>query len=135
MLDREIGLTGKDPKKSAKSPAEGVARVEREGTIDQPDHRTDILAEIRQHEGGNGEDARVVLRHLGCLPSEIAGHISGHLRLFSPAVDDELHVAGRRPGECWPVTRIDRDRPFEQSQSLEDPLLSYGKVDSNGAQV
>ena len=45
-------------------PAAGEARVERQRTVDQPDHGADILAELRQHKGGVGEDARVVLAHL-----------------------------------------------------------------------
>jgi hypothetical protein len=49
MLDREIGLTGKGPEKAAYKPAAGEARVEYQRTIDQPDHRTHVLAEVRQH--------------------------------------------------------------------------------------
>jgi len=47
MLDREIGLTGQHPDNAAQIPAAGIARVERERTVDQPDHGTDILAKIR----------------------------------------------------------------------------------------
>src|SRR5437660_11050257 len=110
MLEREIGLAGIYPEKAAHKPAAGIARVERERTVDQPDHRADILAEIRQHEGGVGEDARVVPRYLERLPSEIAGLAAGCLQVFSPAVSDEPHVAERRPGECRGVMPIDRDR-------------------------
>ena len=60
MLDREIRLTGKGPENAADMPAAREARVERERTVDQPDHGADILAEPRQHIGGVGEDARVV---------------------------------------------------------------------------
>ena len=52
-------------------PAAGKARVERERTVDQPDHGADILAETSQRKGGVGEDARVVLGHLERPPSEI----------------------------------------------------------------
>ena len=135
MLDREIVLTGKDPEKAAHKPAAGEARVERQRTVDQPDHGTDILAELRQHLGGVGEDARVVLRHLERLPSKIAGLAAICLRRFGPAVNDEPHVADRRPGKCRPVMRIDRDRLIEQSQSLENPLLRYWKEDRKRAQV
>src|SRR6266851_9235408 len=90
MLDREIGLAVPDPQKAADRPAAGGARVERERAVDQPDHGTDVLAESRQHLGGIGEDARVVLRHLERLSSEIAALAAGCLRLFGPAVIDEL---------------------------------------------
>src|SRR4029077_11126705 len=73
MLDREIGFTGIYPEKAAHKPAEGEARVEHQRTVDQPNHRTDILADLRQHEGCVGKDARVVGRRVGRLPSEIAG--------------------------------------------------------------
>ena len=86
MLDREIGLTGPDPENAAHKPAAGEARVERQRTVDQPDHGADVLAEISQHEGGVGEDARVVLPRLERLPSKIAGLAASCLRLLGPAV-------------------------------------------------
>ena len=135
MLDREIVLTGPDPENAAQIPAAGEARVERQRTVDQPDHGADILAEIRQHEGGVGEDARVVLRHLERLPSKIDGLAAVCLRLFGPAVTDEPQVADRRPGQCRPVMRIDRDRLLKQSQSLENPLFRYRKEDRKRAQI
>src|ERR1051326_1225667 len=61
MLDREIMLTGVQPENAALKPTARIARVERKCAIDQPDHRTEVLAESRQHDGGVGEDARVVL--------------------------------------------------------------------------
>jgi len=45
MLDREIGLAGPEPEKAAYIPAAGEARVERQRSVDQPDHGADILAE------------------------------------------------------------------------------------------
>jgi hypothetical protein len=44
-------------------------------------------------------------------------------------------VAHRRQGKCRPVTRIDRDRPFEQSHSLDKPLLSYREERGERAQI
>jgi hypothetical protein len=93
------------------------------------------LAEKRQHEGGVGEDARVVLRHLERLPSEIAGLAAGRLRRFGPAVSDELQVTDRRPGECSPVKPIDRDCTFEQSHSLVNALFRCRKADRKRAQI
>jgi hypothetical protein len=116
-------LTGKHPENAAHVPAAGKARVDRKRTVDQPDHRADILAEIRQGEGRVGEDARVILPHLECLPSKIASLAPGCFRLFDPAISDEVSVAVRRPGEGRPITGIDRDRLFEQSQSLDNPLF------------
>src|ERR1700675_1535905 len=110
MLNREIRLAGPEPENAAYIPAAGEARVQRERTVDQPDHGTEVLAKIRQHEGHIGEDTRVVLRHLKRLSSKIdslAAISSG------PAVNGEPPVAHRRQGKCRPVTRIDCDRPFE----------------------
>src|SRR5262249_26658970 len=125
MLDREIGLAGPDSEKAAQQPATGVTRVERQRSVEQPDHSADILAEASQDLGGVDEDARLVLPHVESLPSEIDGLASGFLRLFSPAVVDEPGVAIRRPGECRGVMVIDRDRLLEQSQSLGNPVFGY----------
>ena len=88
MLDREVGLTGKHPEKAAHIPAAGVARVERERAVDQPDHGTDIFAEVSQHIGGVDEDARVVLRRLERPPSKLYALATACLRRFCPAVSD-----------------------------------------------
>jgi hypothetical protein len=117
MLDREIGMTGKNPEKSAKKPAEGAARVEGERPVDQRDRRAGIFAEIRQHEGGVGADPRVVFPHLKRLPSEFAGLAAGCPRLFDPTVNDELQVAARRRGKRRPVMPIDRDRLLEHARA------------------
>jgi hypothetical protein len=76
MLDREIGLTGPEPEKAAHKPAAGEARVERECAVGQPHHGTDVLAEIRQHKGGVGEDVRIILPDLECLPGKINALLS-----------------------------------------------------------
>src|SRR3954454_17246667 len=106
MLDREIVLTGPDPESAARMPAAGKARVERERTVDQPDHGADVLAEIRQQEGGVGEDARVILSRLERLPSKIDALAAIYLRLFGLVGSVEVHVADSRPGQCRSVTRI-----------------------------
>jgi hypothetical protein len=135
MLDRQIGLAGPKPEMAARIPATRVARVERQRTVGQPDHRADILAEPRQHHGGTDEDVRVVLRHLERLPSEIAGLAAGCLRVFGPAFNNEPLVADRCVGQCRAVTRIDRDRLLEQSQGLGDPLFRYWVEGRKRAQV
>src|SRR5215472_5478715 len=60
MLDRDVGLAGPHPERSADRPAARKAGVECEGAIDQRDHRADILAEISQRQGGVGQGARIV---------------------------------------------------------------------------
>src|SRR6516165_249953 len=114
MLDREIGLTGPEPKKAAHIPAAGKARVECQRTVDQPDHGADILA-ASQHESGVREDARIVLRYLERLASEIAGLAAGCLRFFGPPLSDQPHVALRRPGQRRPIMPINRYCLLEQS--------------------
>src|SRR4029077_13861318 len=119
MLDCEIGLAGPDPEGTAQIPAASIARVEREGTVDQPDHGADILAESSQHEGGVGKDARVVLSLLERLPSKLDGPAAGYLRLRGPAIKKEPQVAHRGPGECRPGKLIDRHHLV---QELPRPL-------------
>src|SRR6516164_3530327 len=123
MLDREVGLTGPDPEHAAPIPAASEARVERQRTIDQPDHGADILAEIRQRLRGIGEGARVVLRHLERLSRKSCGLATVGLRRFGPAVIDQPHVVDRRPGKRRPVIGINRDRLLEQSQGRGNPLF------------
>ena len=132
MLDREIGLPGPGPENAAAIPTVGETRVERQGPVDHPDHGTNVLAEIRQHEGGVGEDAWVILRHLERLPSKIDGLTAISV---GPAVDGEPPVAHRGPGKCRPVMGIDRDRLFKQSQSLDESLLRYGVESRERARV
>jgi hypothetical protein len=47
MLDCEIGLPGPHPEMATHKPAAGKARVERQRTVNKPDHGTNILAIIR----------------------------------------------------------------------------------------
>src|SRR6266478_688775 len=135
MLDREIVLTGEYSEKATQIPASGKARVERECTIDQPRHSAYILAQLGPHEGGVGEDARVVLRRLERLPGKIVGLAVICFRRLGPAVKGKVEVAERRPGERRAVMRIDRDRLLEQSQGLENPIFCYWKEDRKRAQV
>src|SRR5947209_7083819 len=88
MLDRKIGFTGKGPEIAAPKPTAGEARIECERTVDQPDHGTDVLAEIGQHEGHVGKDARIVVPYLERLPCKIDCPAAGCLRLFGPSVAD-----------------------------------------------
>src|SRR4051794_19041807 len=132
MLDREIVLTGPDPKSAARMPAAGKARVDRQRTVDQSDHGADVLAEIRQREGGVGENTRVVLPRLERLPSKIDALAAVCLRLFGPISSVEVHVAARGQGQCRPVMSIDRDRLFEQSQSHDNTKVSVRSRDSGG---
>ena len=89
MPDREVGPTRQGSKKAAHIPAASKARIDCQRTVHQTDHRADVLAEVSQHQGGVGEDGRVVLRRLKRLPSEIDGVAAGCFRVFGPAVLDE----------------------------------------------
>src|ERR1700730_13433645 len=110
MFDCEIVLPGEYPEKATQIPAAGEARVEGECAIDQPHHGTDVLAQIRQHNGGISEDARIVLPELERPPGKIDALLSIIIGRFGPALSDEPQVADCRPGQCGPVMWIDRDR-------------------------
>src|SRR6516164_6290781 len=60
MLDRQIGLAGKQAQPAAPIPAKGKARIEHEGAIDQGEGCIDILAETTEHYGCATKDTRVV---------------------------------------------------------------------------
>jgi len=117
MLNRKIVLTSPDPYKAAQIPAAGEARVERQRAVNQPDHSADILAEICEHEGGVGEDARIVFLCPERQTSKIDGFAAACLRCFGEPVNDEPQVADRRPGQCRPVMTIDRDCLLKQCQA------------------
>jgi len=92
MLDRDVGLARPEPENAAHKPAASEAGVERQRAVDQPDHRADILAEIRQRGGGINDGSGGVLPRLQRLPREIDGFGAGLLRV-GPAVLDKPHVA------------------------------------------
>src|SRR5689334_18080802 len=122
MLDCEIVLTGKYPEKTAHPPAACEARVERERTIDKPDHGTNVLAEASQDEGRARENTRIVLRHLKRLPGKVDALVTMCLRRVGPSFIDEPHVRKRRLRKCRPEFLIDRDRPIEQFQRFKIAL-------------
>ena len=109
MFDRKIELPSVYPDKAAPIPAASEARVERQRSIDQPDHRANILAELSQYQGGVDEDARIVLPHLERPPGKVGALAAIRVWLVGPAITDEPQVADRRPGQCRPVMRIVRD--------------------------
>src|SRR5215471_3764671 len=45
MLDRDVRLARPDPEAAADVPAARIVRVERQGAVDQRNHRADVLAE------------------------------------------------------------------------------------------
>ena len=104
------GWPAHSPENAADGPAAGVVRVERQRTVDQRDHRADVLAEIGQREGGIRQDARVVAGHFEGPPGEIDALQTVRSGVFAPAVKNQPITADRRPGERGPVMRIARDR-------------------------
>src|SRR5439155_11688824 len=94
MLDREIVFAGNVPDDAAHIPAASEARVERQRTVDQPYHGTDILADIvaemRQHEHGVGEDAWIILSNLERLSGKITPFAAVCLRRFRPSGSGDL---------------------------------------------
>ena len=86
MLQREIGLTGKNPQQPAPIPTESKTRVESEATVDQPDGDFDVLAIPGEHEGRDGEDVGVVRSASECSPNEIDTCAPVRLTVVGPAV-------------------------------------------------
>ena len=128
MLDREIGLPGTDPEQAAQIPAAGKARIERKRTVDQRDHGADILAEIRQHKGGVGEDARVVAAPLERPPSKIDAPCGGR----APDLRSSRRrraASGRSPPRPVPARNADRVAIAcsSNSSASNSPLFRYRK--------
>ena len=119
---------------SAEEPAECEARVERERAIDQRRHRAEVLAEIGQYHGGDGEDARIVARLLQCPVGVIDAFQSVRIAVVAPPVTMQLERAQRGPGQREPVVRVAGDRPLRKTQRLRD-FPSRRPVHRMGTQI
>src|SRR5215472_9646028 len=60
LLDRDIRATGIGIKIPSKLPTEGIAGVQIQGALDEPESGFDVLAEVPKHEPRPGEDKGVV---------------------------------------------------------------------------
>src|SRR6516162_6674660 len=120
MLDRQIGLAGKQAQPAAPIPAKGKARIEHESAIDQGKGRIDILAETAEHYGCATKDTRVV----GGDAQGLTGKINRRAPVFlfsamiGPIVIFEVDPVGRRQGKSRTVTRLAGDRLIEQVERL-----------------
>src|SRR5882757_1049132 len=115
MLNRNIGLARPPPEDSADVPAAREIRVERQGTVDQRNHRADVLAEIGQRLGSIDEDAGIVARRLQAPPCKINRLSTIRLRIFAPTLKINPKTAGCGQSERGSVTRIARDRSLQQT--------------------
>src|SRR5438105_2595464 len=113
MLEREIGLTGKEPEHAAPIPPSSEARVEGERTIHQSNGNIDVLANVAEHEGPMAKDVRVVGSESNCPSSEVDTRMPVCLAIVGPTVDVELDVAHCREGKRRAISRIALDRPSE----------------------
>src|SRR6516225_4875804 len=84
MLERDVGLTSKEPELPAGKPSASKAWVEGETTVDQRDGCIDVLAEVAENEGRDGEDVRVVRVYLKGSPGQIDAFAPVPLRIFGP---------------------------------------------------
>src|SRR6516225_1334457 len=120
MLNRQIGLAGKQAQPAAPIPAKGKARIEHEGAIDQGKGRIDIFAETTEHYGRPTEDTRVV----GGDAQGLTGKINRRAPVFlfsamiGPIVVFEVDPVGRRHGKSRTVTGLAGDRLTEQVERL-----------------
>ena len=87
-------------------PTLGKAWVKRERSIDHSYGGTNILAEICEYEGGEGEDARVASGIASSLLCKIDDFAAVRLPVFGPTVEIELEMAECRNSESRSVTRI-----------------------------
>src|SRR6516164_3645613 len=126
MLDRFVGLARPTSQYAADVPGAGVIWIEREGTVNQSDHRTDVFAEIGQRVAGIRQDAWVLAGHFKGSPREIGALRTIRLRIFAATVQKQPDAACRSPGERGSVARIARDRLLQQAKCLRD-LSRRGK--------
>src|ERR1700730_13312460 len=118
MRDRGVGKARPKPEYSADVPAARKIRIQRQRTINQRHHATDVLAEIGKRKGGIRQDSRVVTGHFQGSPCEISALQTVHLRIFAPTVHKQAITAVSGPGERRAVTRIARDRLLRKTERL-----------------
>src|SRR5215472_18310058 len=99
MLDRDVGLARPIPEGAADVPAARIIRIERQGTVDQRRHGTDILAEIGKRMGCIRQDARIVAGHFQGSPCEFGALHAVRLSIFATIVTEQPKTALRGPGE------------------------------------
>jgi len=116
MLDCEIVLACTVFEHSADVPPARKARVERQRAIYQCHHRADVLAEMRERQGGIRKDAWVLTGDLQGAPSEIASLVAVALRVLARTIGAHPQEADRCPGECRPVARVAFDRLLEKTE-------------------
>src|SRR6516165_6402421 len=134
MFDRDVGLARPTSEGATDVPAAGVVRVEREGSIDQRHHGTDVLAEIGKCEGGIRQNPWIIASHFKGSSREADALPTIYLPVFTPTVLKQPKTAECTPRECGPVTRIARDRLLHKTERLRVPQLRrYGH--RIGAQV
>jgi len=110
MFDRDVRPARPEPQVAADVPAAREVRVERQATINQRHHRTDVFAEIGERVGGIHQDVGIVAGYLQGPSRKIDALQTVSLRIFAPAVRNKPKTAECGPSECGPVPRIARDR-------------------------
>jgi hypothetical protein len=103
---------------AADEPAAREIRVECQGALDQPHHRSDILAEIRQRERAIRQDAWVFAGYFQRSCREPNTFRTVSLPIFAHTVIMKPKAANRCIGEGRPVTRIALDRLLQETQRL-----------------
>src|SRR6516225_2360003 len=116
VLYCEIRLSGPELQGAADVPAAREAGVERQSTVDQRHHGTEILAEIAQRKGGIGDGAGIVTGYLQSPTGEIDALATVRRWIIAPGVQAAPIVAERGPSESRPIMRISFDRFFEKLQ-------------------
>src|SRR6516164_3954791 len=135
MLERDVGLTGKKPELPAGKPSASKARIEGETTVDQRDGGIDVLAEVAENEGRDGENVSVVRAYLKGSPGEIDALAPIPLRVFGPAIDVQLRIRPPRYRKGDAVTGIPLNRSLEQVECHGIPFPLPGIEVWEGAQI
>ena len=134
MFDRDVRLARPTSEGATDVPAAGLVRVEREGSIDQRHHGTDVLAEIGKCDGGIRQNPWIITSHFKGPSREADAFPTIHLPVFTPTVLKQPKTAECTPGECGPITRIARDRLLHKTERLRVPQLRR-HANRIGAQV
>src|SRR6266851_8529263 len=135
MLDCGIVLAGMHAEKATEVPTAGAARIERNGTVDQGDGSVGVLTGHTKDRRGVGENAGIVVGDGQSLLRQSDRFAAASLRISRPAIRPKSKVAYEGPRKSRAVTRIARDRPFEQVPCLKQLFLRQPRVVCQSAQA
>src|SRR5215831_20149308 len=136
MLDRQIGVSGKQAKPTAPIPSKRETRVKHQSPFDQRDGGINVLPKTTEHHRRPAEHTRVVRSEANGPPGQLDSRpaIFLFIAIVGPVVVFKIDAVGSGLSKSGTVARLARNRLFEQVECLRDLVLLVAGPDRAGAQ-